>query len=215
MTETDAPTVASEARWMEYRSIDDLPPAPRNPKTHQSHRELGRSFRRFGYMEPVIVDERTGRIVAGHGRVDELRAARRRAPHNPPEGIRVLEDGTWAVPIVRGWASKDDDEAEAALLVQHIGENEWDGDLLSEILGTVLETSVEGLEGTGFNEDYLAELLGEQNPVTGLDDDEEDSEPRLRAMMYRVVVIVDGEAAQRELLERMLAEGYDARAVLT
>jgi len=208
-------TTETAERWMVYTSIDDLPPAPRNPKQHQ-RRELGRSFRRFGYLEPVILDERTGRLVAGHGRVDELRAARRRTPQQPPEGVRLLEDGRWAVPVVRGWSSKDDDEAEAALLVQHIGEGMWDGDLLGDVLGTLIDTP-EGLEGTGYDEDFLAGLLSEADPMAALDEENEDADtsPQLRAMTYRIVVHVQGEIAQRELLERLLGEGYDARAVLT
>ena len=34
--------------------------------------QLGGSISRFGYVEPIILDDRTGRMVAGHGRRETL-----------------------------------------------------------------------------------------------------------------------------------------------
>ena len=56
---------------IEYLPLSHLQVAPRNPKRHALD-QLGASIGRFGYVEPIIVDERTGRLVAGHGRRDSL-----------------------------------------------------------------------------------------------------------------------------------------------
>ena len=56
--------------------------APFNPRRMQAHdlAALRRSLRRFGTVEPVIVNKRTDRIVGGHQRVKAAQA----------EGIETL-----------------------------------------------------------------------------------------------------------------------------
>lgn len=53
-----------------YRPIDDLKPSPGNPRTHSKKqvKQIERSIREFGFVNPVLVDKE-GRIIAGHGRV--------------------------------------------------------------------------------------------------------------------------------------------------
>lgn len=101
-------------RRIEYMPLAALEGAPVNPKAHDLD-ALGSSIDRFGYVEPVVVDERTGRLVAGHGRMTHLRTLEADGKQ-PPEGVRIGADGVWAVPVLRGWRSKDDVEAEGYLL---------------------------------------------------------------------------------------------------
>lgn len=70
---------------MEYLPLDDLKRAPRNPKGH-AQKVISESMDVHGYVEAITLDERTGRIVAGHGRLDDL-VARRAAEAPPPEGV--------------------------------------------------------------------------------------------------------------------------------
>ncbi|MEU8356488.1 hypothetical protein AB0C27_10810 [Nonomuraea sp. NPDC048882] len=35
---------------------------------------------------------------------------------SPPEGVKIGDDGVWLVPILRGWTSRSDAEAEAYLV---------------------------------------------------------------------------------------------------
>ena len=100
---------------LEWMPLGSLEPAKRNPKQHSS--EIGTSIGRFGYVEPIVLDERTGRIVAGHGRREALLAMRKRG-EAPPAGIRA-EGDEWLVPVLRGWASRSDAEAEAYLLASN------------------------------------------------------------------------------------------------
>lgn len=55
--------------------IDELVPATSNPKRH-ARSEIQASMQRFSFTEPVLLDERTGRLVAGHGRVETLLEAK-------------------------------------------------------------------------------------------------------------------------------------------
>lgn len=69
-----------------YESIDDLVEWPHNPKDHDLE-ELKRSFLRFGFVQPILVDETSGRIVAGHGRVQALISWRDEDGRDPPARV--------------------------------------------------------------------------------------------------------------------------------
>src|ERR1700674_4605399 len=86
---------------VEYLPLSGLKPATRNPKNHQVETVLA-SMERFGYVAPMILDERSGRLVAGHGRLESLKRAKR-AGQKPPDRIRVA-GAEWLVPVVRGVA---------------------------------------------------------------------------------------------------------------
>lgn len=154
-------------RRLEYLPLDEVKPAKRNPKLHDDA-SLDASLDRFGFTEPVLLDERTGRLVAGHGRLERLRQARDRGDA-APEGIQVLRDGTWKIPVIRGWASRDDAEAEAYLVASNriVETGGWDLPELADLLGAVQSTD-RGLEGVGYLDDDLDALL---DSLRGPDDD--------------------------------------------
>lgn len=120
-------------RRIEFRPLDSIDEAARNPKLHDEQ-AITASMNRFGFLEPLIVDERTGRLVAGHGRRDELLRARA-AGERPPEGVRVRK-GVWEVPVTVGWASRDDDDAHAAgVALNRVGElGGWEPETLLGML---------------------------------------------------------------------------------
>jgi DNA modification methylase len=137
---------------IEYVPLSSLQIAARNPKKHALD-QLGGSISRFGYVEPIIIDERTGRMVAGHGRRETL-LRMRDSGEQPPTGV-TQKDNDWFVPVVRGWASKSDKDAEAYLLAsnRHVELGGWDDPELAKLLQEI------DLEGTGFTQDDLIELL--------------------------------------------------------
>lgn len=157
-------TAPKPARWTEYVPLAQLVPADRNPKQHDME-QLRASMARFGFTEPLLLDERTGKLVAGHGRLEELSAAKA-AGLPPPEGVAHDGDGDgdWSVPVVRGWASKDDDEAAAYLVASNrIGERGgWQQRELYTMLDD-LAANAEGLLGTGFTADDLDDMLAALN----------------------------------------------------
>jgi hypothetical protein len=143
------PVVSEPERRIEYIPINELVQASRNPKRHDLP-TLRKSVERFGYVEPVTIDERTGRLVSGHGRTQTLRDLQA-AGGEAPSGVIVLEDGRWAVPVTRGWASTSDEEAEGYIVAANrtVELGGWDDSLLDDILADVAETPG-ALIGVGF-----------------------------------------------------------------
>lgn len=121
----------------ELVALDDLVAHPRNPKAHALD-QLVASIERFGFIEPMVRDERTGFLLAGHGRTEALR--RLRAEGKPaPRGVDVISTAAglaWAVPVVHGFATKDDAEALAFLVAanQLTTLGGWDGVALARLL---------------------------------------------------------------------------------
>lgn len=144
-------------RELKYVPLDDFTAHEQNPKDHDLL-TLGDSFTRFGYVDAVVVDERTGKLASGHGRIEELRELREQGVE-PPEGIELSAEGAWLVPTVTGWASADDTEARAYLLAQRSQElGGWLNDLLMPSLFELSEMP-DGFAGTGFTEAELEQLL--------------------------------------------------------
>ena len=154
-------------RWQEYMPLNVLLERqdPRNPKDH-SDDDLGKSLGRFGYTEPVMLDERTGLLSAGHGRVLNV-DIRRAKGENPPDGIVVDSEGRWLVPVNRGWASRSDDEALAYLVAsnQLTIKGGWHTDPLTAILSE-LNRNPDGLDGVGFTPADLDLLIAETSDAT-------------------------------------------------
>lgn len=102
-------------RTLDYIPLDEIRRHPRNPKNHDEPL-IDASITRLGFIAAGTMDERTGEIIDGHGRLDVLEAMFARGD-DPPDGIRVLDDGRWAWPVTRGWASRDEADRTRALVV--------------------------------------------------------------------------------------------------
>lgn len=146
---------------LEYMPLGAIAAAPRNVKDHDIG-ELITSIRRFGFNDAVIIDERTGRLVSGHGRVEALRAMWKAAPESLPPGIAGTEI-EWQLPVQRGWSSKDDTEAEAFLVAANriVELGGWDAENLERVLADLAR--VDALEGTGYDREDVDKLINEAN----------------------------------------------------
>jgi hypothetical protein len=188
-------------RYVDYVPLDAVKLAPRNPKGHDGN-GIRTSIGHFGFAELPLIDERTGRLVAGHGRHEQL-VAMHGAGQEPPDGVKVDDDGTWAMPVIRGWASRSDTEAEAYL----IGSNQWtiaggwNDAALAELLSG--QAQLDMLYLTGFTDKDLAALLDDGHPY-GAHSDEGDR--------WDVVVSCGSEVEQDRLLRRLEVDGWSARA---
>lgn len=152
---------AASPRRIEYMLVRDLKPDPENAKLHAG-KDIADSFARFGFVEPITLDERTGYIISGHGRTEALTKAEAGAvafEEAPPAGIRATPEG-WMAPVVRGWASKDDDDALAASIALNtlVAKGGWEDGQLIEILDG-LNASDAGLSGLGFSTKELDDLI--------------------------------------------------------
>jgi hypothetical protein len=164
------PPEPQQGHYVDYLPLDDIRGAERNPKGH-ADADIKRSINRHGMAELPLLDERTGRLIAGHGRLDQLRAMRE-AGQEPPAGVRVGDDGAWLAPILRGWSSRSDEEAEAYLIASNklteLGG--WDDHGLAEMLTDLADSQL--LELTGFTGDDLDDLIAsiqETDPAGGKD----------------------------------------------
>jgi hypothetical protein len=202
------------ARWLELLPLDELlrRPAPRNPKKHleQGIRE---SITRHGFVEAPTIDERTGRLVAGHGRLNDL-AERHKAGEEPPEGVELSEDGTWMVPVQRGWASRTDQDAEAFVIAANALTiaGGWDEDMLAEMLRDY-QDEPDWLAGTGYDEKSIVSFLASTGSLS--DDDAAPDQSALLTHQQAVMVECADDEEQRLLIERLTKEGYTCRALNT
>jgi DNA modification methylase len=76
---------------IQYRAVADFKLDARNPRQHSERqvKQLAASIQEFGFVMPVVVDDR-GRVVIGHGRV--LAAKRLAMPRIPVVEIRHLSE---------------------------------------------------------------------------------------------------------------------------
>lgn len=152
---TKKKTAAKKGLRVEYVPLGDLEHWPRNPKRHD-RAGIAKSIRRWGFTLPVIVDEKTGRLVAGHGR-QEVLTMMKAAGEMAPKNIRTKGD-EWLVPVVRGNEFENEAEAEKYLIADNrfVELGGWDPQALSEMLD-----GVEGdkLMATGFDQVELDKLL--------------------------------------------------------
>lgn len=152
-----------------YEPLDELLKRkhPQNPKTHDIP-SLAESIMRFKFASPVLLDERTNLMAAGHGRLEAL-AYLRGDDEEPPDGIVEADDGTWMVPTVHGWSSEDDDELIAYVIADN-RQNElggWDSPLLGSIMAQLAKT--QKIKGTGFTGPQLDDLMARLAPPPSLD----------------------------------------------
>lgn len=152
------PTMKSERR-IEMVPLDKILPAKKNPKTHDLPSIMA-SMALNGFGEAPMVDGRTGRLVAGHGRVEALQAlAKEKKP--PPRGV-VEAKGKWLVPIQTGWESRNDAEASAYIIASNrITElGGWDEDQLAALLWELAGKGGVGfLEAAGYDPGELDRVI--------------------------------------------------------
>lgn len=131
--------------------IDSLVPADYNPRKalapgDPEFEKLKRSLDEFGYVEPVIWNQATGRIVGGHQRITALKAL----GYDTIDCVVVELDETRekALNVALNKISGDWDQAKLALLIADLDAADFDAEL------------------TGFDDTEIQQLIG------SLDEDE-------------------------------------------
>lgn len=148
---------------MEIRRVpvSKLNPAAYNPRKDlqpgdSEYEKLARSIDKFGCVEPVVWNERTGNVVGGHQRLKILLAA----------GETELE-----VSVVN---LSDADEKALNIALNKIA-GEWDTEALTELLQELTENSSIDETLTGFDRGEFDNLLAEleskaqEGPPSGVD----------------------------------------------
>lgn len=137
-------------------SVDKLNAAKYNPRVDlqpedEEYKRLKRSIEVFGYVEPIIWNERTGNIVGGHQRLKILIS----------QGYKEIETSCINV-------SEEDEKVLNVSLNKVKGR--WDIDKLSDILQEFDEVDSIGL--TGFEERELESLLTNYDHIQDLMEDD-------------------------------------------
>ena len=137
---------------LEHLPLADLKPAPHNPRVplkpgDAGWRKLSASVRRFGLVQPLVYNRRSGFLVGGHQRLETLRA-----------------DGAATAPCVV--VDLPDAEEKALCVALNNAEvgGAWDGaklvDLLGELRTEALQPDADFDAGlTGFDPAQLDALL--------------------------------------------------------
>lgn len=151
-------------RWTSYVPLGDLTPAVRNPKKHELERIMV-SIQEHGFLDTPVCDERTARIVGGHGRREALIELHSRGARLP-EGLLLDEDGGWLVPVQRGWSSRSDQEAEALIInLNRLTEaGGWNKRVLAEMLEDLATTAPDQFDSLAFSDEEMESLLAAAPP---------------------------------------------------
>lgn len=171
---------------------------PKNAKRHDME-FLGEVFAENGMAEFPTLDEKTGKVVAGNGRVEKLAAMK--AAGEPAPARIVVKKGKWYVPTVRGMSlAKPGKHVLASNRGVELGG--WDNGLLADALGKLGE---DDLGGTGFGtEDMVRFIKGEGAPQI----------PDMVAT-YSIIVECKNERQQTQLLKRFQAMALKVRALVS
>lgn len=161
MTPTSSPT------YITYVRLDAIKPHPGNAKLHDID-ALIELFQRVGFIGALPVDDRTERLLGGHGRWHAL-VRMYAGGMSAPRGIEIDDDGQWLVPLERGWASRDDTQADAANVAlnraQELGG--WDNRLYAEMLERIQADDATLFEALKYSDDEMDALLKAFQDVDG------------------------------------------------
>ncbi len=138
--------------------LSKVVPEFQNPKNH----DIGAiivSIRRFGFVAPLIVNSATGRLLAGHGRTEALRAMWNEG-EDPPVNIVQTKEGEWKVPTIEVEIA-DESEALAYLVADNrlteLGG--WDESILIDVMKDLAQCGEDLFQATGWDEDDLSAAL--------------------------------------------------------
>jgi DNA modification methylase len=137
---------------------------PRNARKHDLPTIID-SLTASGFVAPGLINEGTGRLVAGHGRALALAQMHRDDPTKPPDRIEV-RGGEWFIPVLRGVTFSSDVAALRYLVADNRASEkaEWDLHDLGTMLNEIREA--DSLLGTGYSDKELDRLLAIDRKAT-------------------------------------------------
>ena len=149
---------------IEKKNVKDLLPADYNPRKDlkpgdPEYEKLKRSIEQFGYVEPVIWNEKTGRVVGGHQR------------------LKVLTDmGITEVDVVV--VDMDTEKEKALNIALNKISGEWDTEKLALVIADLQGTDFD-VSLTGFDPEELEDLFRD-DIKGGVKEDDFDVEAELK-----------------------------------
>jgi ParB-like chromosome segregation protein Spo0J len=127
---------------VEKRRLSELKPMEDNPRkiSEEQMRALEASMEKFGYVEPIVWNKRTGHVISGHQRLKVLQA----------------KGGDSADVVVVDF---DEAQERALNLAMNKISGDWDEEKLSTFLKEIQKSDEKLIEITGFEEEELQNFL--------------------------------------------------------
>ena len=192
---------------IEKKNVKDLLPADYNPRKDlkpgdPEYEKLKRSIEQFGYVEPVIWNEKTGRVVGGHQR------------------LKVLTDmGITEVDVVV--VDMDTEKEKALNIALNKISGEWDTEKLALVIADLQGTDFD-VSLTGFDPEELEDLFRD-DVKGGVKEDDFDVEAELQKPIFSKAGdlwmlgkhrLLCGDSTKPETLD-LLMNGKKANLVVT
>lgn len=125
-----------------------------NPKRHALV-ELRESLGKFGYGQPILIDDTSGQIVDGHGVLAALLIAQEDG-EAVPSRVHVQDDGEWVISCVHITLDAEQARAYSLSASRTIELGGWDDGLLLKVLTELQEQ--DALAGTGSHAEDITAL---------------------------------------------------------
>jgi len=188
---SDPPIVQVRCAFTRMAPVAELTAHPRNPNHHSEHqiKLLAKVIRHQGWRSPIVVSDRSGHVVAGHGR---LLAA------------KLL--GVKEVPVDFQTFATNADELSHLVADNRLSE-------LAEINDEELAAILKEVDGAvdpelmGFTAEELSKLTSYSEPDAPDDFN--------YAEQFGVVVICRDENDQKQAYDKLQAQGFNCRVVVT
>jgi len=130
----------------------------------QDARGVGRARRSDGYLERIVINENTGRMIAGHGRCETL-TQKKRNGNEPPKGV-TADGGEWLVPVDYVTVPADEEYATAIALNRITELGGWDDQTLAAVLTDLAAKGDEAFDGIGYDQEDLDDLLSQLTVIS-------------------------------------------------
>tara|TARA_B100001123_G_C15308018_1_gene1023367 strand:+ start:396 stop:956 length:561 start_codon:yes stop_codon:yes gene_type:complete len=164
--------------------IDKIQPWEKNPRKDHAVKQIQASMEAFGYLNPILVQASSNRIVAGHGRYQALK-----------------ETGVERVPVIS--LDIPDEKADMYTLADNkIAElSNWDFTQMADLL---LEFDAQNFDVNllGFTDDEIEAIMN----VTPSGEVEGSQE-----LDFRIIIECENETDQREVFEKLTGLGLKAQ----
>jgi hypothetical protein len=181
------------------KSIKSLKQDPKNARkrTAQSKHLIEESLKRYGAARSIVIDE-TDRILAGNGTIDA-------ATRSGINKVRIIETDGDEIIAVRRKGLSEEEKVGLALADNRTSDlSEWDAQMLAQL-------STEHDILPWFSEDDISELLGKED--TDFDPDDPEDQSGKIDDVFQIIVNCTSEEEQTTLLNRLLEENYECRAL--
>jgi hypothetical protein len=181
------------------KSLSDLKQDPKNARkrTAQSKHLIQESLTRYGAARSIVIDE-SDRVLAGNGTIEGAKAI-------GISKVRIIEtDGNEIIAVKRIGLSEHDKVGLALADNRTSDLSEWDAEMLHNL-------SQEQDIGPWFSEDDIIELLGKKDDFDP--DDPTIDQTNKITDVFQIIVNCTSEQQQTDLLNRLLNEDFECRAL--